>query len=36
MDALQASIEVMRAGKVTPVEDMLVEMEQVLAGTQGR
>jgi hypothetical protein len=36
MDALRASIEVMRAGKVTPVEDMLVEMEQVLAGKQGR
>jgi hypothetical protein len=36
MDALRASIEVMRAGKVSQVEDMLVEMEQVLAGKQRR
>jgi hypothetical protein len=36
MDALRASIEKMPAGKVTLVEDLLVEMEQVLAGKQGR
>jgi len=36
LDALRASIEDMRAGKVTPVEDMLTEMKQILAGKQGR
>jgi hypothetical protein len=36
MDALWASVEEMRAGKVTPVEDMLAEMKQVLGGKQGR
>jgi PHD/YefM family antitoxin component YafN of YafNO toxin-antitoxin module len=36
LDALRASIEEMRAGKVTPVEDMLTEMKQILAGKQGR
>ena len=36
MEALQASIVDMRAGKVTPVEDMLAEMRQILAEKQGR
>jgi PHD/YefM family antitoxin component YafN of YafNO toxin-antitoxin module len=36
MDALRASIEDMRAGKVTPVEDMLAEMRQILAEKQAR
>src|SRR5258708_23572593 len=36
MDALRASIEDMRAGRVSPVEDMLAEMKQVLAEKQGR
>ena len=36
MEALRASIEDMRAGKVTPVEDMLAEMRQILAEKQGR
>src|SRR5271166_1154110 len=31
MEALQASIDDMRAGKVVPVEDMLAEMRQLLA-----
>jgi PHD/YefM family antitoxin component YafN of YafNO toxin-antitoxin module len=31
MDALQASIEDMRAGRVIPVESMLTEMRQILA-----
>ena len=36
MEALQASINDMRAGKVVPVEDMLAEMQQLLAEKQGR
>ncbi len=36
MEALRASIEDMRAGKVAPVEDMLAEMRQILAEKQGR
>jgi prevent-host-death family protein len=36
MDALRASIADMRAGKVSPVEDMLAEMKQILAEKQGR
>ena len=36
MEALRASMEDMRAGKVTPVEDMLAEMRQILAEKQGR
>lgn len=36
MEALRASIEDMRAGKVSPVEDMLAEMRQILAEKQGR
>ncbi len=35
MEALQASINDMRAGKVVPVEDMLAEMRQILAEKQG-
>ena len=35
MEALQASINDMRAGKVVPVEDMLAEMRQLLAEKQG-
>jgi PHD/YefM family antitoxin component YafN of YafNO toxin-antitoxin module len=36
MEAIRASIEDMRAGKVTPVEDMLAEMRQILAEKPGR
>ena len=36
MDALRASIDDMRAGKVSPVEDILTEMRQILAEKQGR
>ena len=36
MEALRASINDMRAGKVVPVEDMLAEMRQLLAEKQGR
>ena len=36
MDALRASIEDMRAGKVVPTEEMLAEMRQILAEKQGR
>jgi hypothetical protein len=36
MEALQASISDMRAGKVVPAEDMLAEMQQILAEKQGR
>jgi PHD/YefM family antitoxin component YafN of YafNO toxin-antitoxin module len=36
MDALQASIEDMRAGRVIPAESMLTEMRQILAEKQGR
>lgn len=36
MEALRASIEDMRARNVTPAEDMLVEMRQILAEKQGR
>ena len=36
MEALQASIADMRAGKVSPVEDMLAEMRKILAEKQGR
>ena len=36
IEALQASINDMRAGKVVPVEDMLAEMRQLLAEKQGR
>ena len=35
-EALQASISDMRAGKVTPAEEMLAEMRQILAKKQGR
>jgi hypothetical protein len=33
---LKSSVEAMRAGKVTPVEDMLADMKQVVAGKQDR
>jgi len=36
MEALQASLDDMRAGKVVPIEDMLAEMKQLLARKQGR
>ena len=36
MEALQASIADMRAGKVSPVEDLLAEMRKILAEKQGR
>ena len=36
MDALQASIEDMKAGKVIPAEDVLAEMRQILAEKQGQ
>jgi PHD/YefM family antitoxin component YafN of YafNO toxin-antitoxin module len=36
MEALQASINDMRAGKVVPVEEMLAEMRQLLTEKQGR
>jgi prevent-host-death family protein len=36
IDALRASIEDMRAGKVSPVEDMLAEMRHILAEKQGQ
>jgi hypothetical protein len=35
MDALQASIEDMRAGRVVPAESMLAEMRQILTEKQG-
>jgi PHD/YefM family antitoxin component YafN of YafNO toxin-antitoxin module len=36
MDALKASIEDMKAGKVIPADDVLAEMRQILDGKQGR
>jgi PHD/YefM family antitoxin component YafN of YafNO toxin-antitoxin module len=36
MEALQASIEDMRAGRVIPAETMLAEMRQILAEQQGQ
>lgn len=36
MDALRASIDDMRAGRVIPAETMLAEMRQILAETQER
>jgi hypothetical protein len=36
MNALQASIEDMRAGRVIPAESMLAEMRQILTEKQGR
>ncbi|MDR3618573.1 MAG: type II toxin-antitoxin system Phd/YefM family antitoxin [Paludisphaera borealis] len=35
MDALRASIADMQAGRVTPAEDMLAEMRQILGAKQG-
>jgi hypothetical protein len=34
MDALRASIDELRAGKVSSVEDMLADMRQILAEKQ--
>jgi PHD/YefM family antitoxin component YafN of YafNO toxin-antitoxin module len=36
MDDLRASIEDMRKGKVSPAEDMLAEMQQILAKNHRR
>jgi prevent-host-death family protein len=36
MEALRESIADMRAGRVSPVEDMLAEMRQIVAEKQGR
>jgi PHD/YefM family antitoxin component YafN of YafNO toxin-antitoxin module len=36
MDALRSSIEDMRQGKVSPAEDMLAEMQKILAKKQRR
>ncbi len=36
MEALRASIEDMRAGRVIPAEAMLAEMRQILAEKQGQ
>jgi prevent-host-death family protein len=36
MDALRESVADMRAGRVVPAEEMLAEMRQILAETQGR
>ncbi len=35
MDALRASLEDMKAGKVIPADDVLVEMRRILAEKQG-
>jgi prevent-host-death family protein len=36
MDALRASIDDMRAGRVVPAENMLAEMRKILTKNQGR
>ena len=36
MEALQASLDDMRAGRVAPIEDMLAEMRQILVEKQGK
>ncbi len=36
MDALKASLDDMRAGKVIPADDVLAEMRQILEEKQGR
>ena len=36
LEALRASIDDMRAGRVVPAEDMLAEMRQILAKNQER
>jgi hypothetical protein len=36
MEALQTSIDELRAGNVVPAEDVLAEMRQILVGKQGR
>lgn len=36
MDALRASLDDMKAGRISPAEDMLAEMRQILAENQAR
>jgi PHD/YefM family antitoxin component YafN of YafNO toxin-antitoxin module len=36
MDALKASLDDMKAGKVIPADDVLAEMRQIVDGKQGR
>lgn len=36
LEALRASIDDMRAGRVTPADDMLAEMQAILAANRGR
>lgn len=36
MDALKASLDDMKAGRVIPAADVLAEMRQILDGKQGR
>lgn len=36
LEALRESVEDMRAGRVSPIEDMLDEMRQILAEKSGR
>lgn len=36
LDALRASIADMRAGRVSPVEDMFAEMQEILTEKKGR
>jgi prevent-host-death family protein len=36
MDALKASLNDLKAGKVIPADDVLAEMRQILDGKQGR
>lgn len=36
MDALRASLEDMKAGRVSPAEDMLAEMRQILEAEKPR
>ncbi len=36
MDALKASIEDMKAGRVIPADDVLAEMRRILDGKRGQ
>ena len=36
MDALKASLDDLKAGRVIPADDVLAEMRQILDGKQGR
>ncbi len=36
MDALKASVEDMKAGRVSPAEDMLAEMREILEAKKSR